>query len=485
MRKKLFCKKCSCGLNEQNWHNSLKKLNSKICKPCHNESVGLYKRSKYREYKKSIFNKLNNKCSCCSIDDDKLLSIDHINGGGSKEKSIHRGFKYIKYLDNLSLNSLKDKYQLLCYNCNYCKGFWGTCYHSDIKKDINNVSVENRQKKIARLKLKLETIIAYGEKCTKCAESNPLFLTLDHVHNNGYFDKDKGVSLYKKLKELGYPKNGLQLLCHNCNAFKEYQSLRADGALVRTNEPNIYKKNDYRLTKEQEINLKQKAEEIFNKLYSYNSNYVDPYVKEKIEILSKLGDKCTCCGFNNKKSLFITQIDWSVKKEHRGRKFFRKLAKLSKEELNKNYKILCCNCNYSLENHHICAHNIGKQAPIKLNVSNKHKRERIRLLKVKLEALKVYGGECSICKENSPFFLLLHNFGYAPLKESGCGTSYFTKLKKLNFPNNGIRLLCHNCMEDERVNVTSHPQSSSTNPQQINKDLTNEAKILFDKVFSS
>lgn len=85
-----------------------------------------------------------------------------------------------------------------------------------------------------RQKLLEETVAAYGGKCRCCGESNPLFLTIDHVENDGAAEragmgdgpttKSKkgraGVNFYRFLKKSGYPRGRYQLLCFNCNCGK-------------------------------------------------------------------------------------------------------------------------------------------------------------------------------------------------------------------------------------------------------------------------
>lgn len=70
---------------------------------------------------------------------------------------------------------------------------------------------------------------AYGNKCNCCGETNPLFLTIDHVNNDGYKARQKNAKgkrqsefsgmYYKQIIKANFPKN-LQLLCWNCNCGK-------------------------------------------------------------------------------------------------------------------------------------------------------------------------------------------------------------------------------------------------------------------------
>lgn len=126
------CVRCSIALDNSNWYLSFQKKNLRKCKPCAKPPNLLEKRKQsYAKYKNLIFNKLGNKCACekCNIDDLEILSIDHIYGGGAQEKKIKKGIGYLKYLNKLSIEKLINNYQLLCYNCNYSKGFFKICGH--------------------------------------------------------------------------------------------------------------------------------------------------------------------------------------------------------------------------------------------------------------------------------------------------------------------------------------------------------------------
>jgi hypothetical protein len=70
-------------------------------------------------------------------------------------------------------------------------------------------------------RLKERVIAAYGGKCQCCGEANPHFMTIDHTNNNGAeHRREIKNSLYKWLEKNGFPQDGFQLLCWNCNAGK-------------------------------------------------------------------------------------------------------------------------------------------------------------------------------------------------------------------------------------------------------------------------
>ena len=72
-------------------------------------------------------------------------------------------------------------------------------------------------------KQRTEAIAAYGGRCACCGESEPAFLTFDHVNDDGSAHRREighdGKMICIWAKKNGYPKS-LQLLCCNCNNAK-------------------------------------------------------------------------------------------------------------------------------------------------------------------------------------------------------------------------------------------------------------------------
>jgi hypothetical protein len=69
-----------------------------------------------------------------------------------------------------------------------------------------------------------EVMAEYGGKCVCCGEANLGFLTIDHVYGNGtqhrkeiFGDRKAGIHMYRWLKKQGFPKEGYQVMCFNCN----------------------------------------------------------------------------------------------------------------------------------------------------------------------------------------------------------------------------------------------------------------------------
>lgn len=107
--------------------------------------------------------------------------------------------------------------------------------------------------RISSRMLKLEFLIAYGGKCVCCNESNIEFLTIEHVRGLGIPLHYNQISvLLRKLKTLGWPKEGYTILCFNCNmstkhgtpcmhesGYKDYQK-QFENELVRFNKSDEY-----------------------------------------------------------------------------------------------------------------------------------------------------------------------------------------------------------------------------------------------------
>lgn len=78
-------------------------------------------RKKWLDIKTEVFRLLGDKCVRCGFMDIRALQIDHVNGGGLKEK---RGTPKSYYMLVLkSIERGEQKYQLLCANCNWIKAY--------------------------------------------------------------------------------------------------------------------------------------------------------------------------------------------------------------------------------------------------------------------------------------------------------------------------------------------------------------------------
>lgn len=77
----------------------------------------------------------------------------------------------------------------------------------------------NRKHRQLNLAAKTRCFQAYGGKCACCGESNPIFLSIDHINNDGADHRREigggGPIIYRWLKKHNWPL-GFQVLCYNC-----------------------------------------------------------------------------------------------------------------------------------------------------------------------------------------------------------------------------------------------------------------------------
>lgn len=145
-----ICSKCS--LNRKK--NSEKRLIEGKCLHCNDirtsdkycEKHNNYYINFHRKKRQQVIDTFGGKCMCCGEDHIAFLSIDHINNDGSLDRK--NGIRSQGLINKIIKEDYpKDKYQLLCHNCNFAKQFWpGGCPHQKNAQDT-----ENQQKSIMHL----------------------------------------------------------------------------------------------------------------------------------------------------------------------------------------------------------------------------------------------------------------------------------------------------------------------------------------------
>jgi hypothetical protein len=134
--------------------------------------------------------------------------------------------KHAKYMKGYRLRNL-DKFKKM--EKDRARQRRNDGYRDDPKKvksrndlrDKDGLRKGNRERREEILK---ELVEAYGGKCQCCGEDTLLFMTIDHIFNDGANHRRKlgipgksGIHIYRELKRLGYPKDRYRLLCFNCN----------------------------------------------------------------------------------------------------------------------------------------------------------------------------------------------------------------------------------------------------------------------------
>lgn len=86
----------------------------------HRKEIYRKQKAHYLQKRAEMLMLMGGECIRCGFSDERALQIDHINGGGIKDrvnlntKDFHR--KVLK-----SIKNKENKYQLLCANCNWIK----------------------------------------------------------------------------------------------------------------------------------------------------------------------------------------------------------------------------------------------------------------------------------------------------------------------------------------------------------------------------
>ena len=70
-----------------------------------------------RKLHDKVIDKLGGKCCTCGIVDKRVLQINHIKGGGTKE--YHKGGAVQLYIDILAGRRTTEDLNILCANCNW------------------------------------------------------------------------------------------------------------------------------------------------------------------------------------------------------------------------------------------------------------------------------------------------------------------------------------------------------------------------------
>ena len=71
------------------------------------------------------------KCACCGETEIKFLSIDHMNNDGAEHKRKINKKGGSSFYCWLRKNGFPKGYQILCFNCNSAKFYFGKCPHQE------------------------------------------------------------------------------------------------------------------------------------------------------------------------------------------------------------------------------------------------------------------------------------------------------------------------------------------------------------------
>lgn len=84
----------------------------------------------YAQLREEVMAAYGGRCACCGEAEDQFLTIDHIDGHPKGVGAPRSGNGL--YL-MLRREGFPEGYQVLCWNCNCAKGFYGMCPHKRAK----------------------------------------------------------------------------------------------------------------------------------------------------------------------------------------------------------------------------------------------------------------------------------------------------------------------------------------------------------------
>jgi hypothetical protein len=89
------------------------------------------RKRRYNERRTKLFKIYGGECACCGETMHEFLSLNHVNGGGSKDRKMNGRSVNNKHITQI-INSGKTnpEFNILCHNCNMSLGFYGRCPHN-------------------------------------------------------------------------------------------------------------------------------------------------------------------------------------------------------------------------------------------------------------------------------------------------------------------------------------------------------------------
>lgn len=157
----------------------------------------------------------------------------------------------------------------------------------------------------------------------------------------------------------------------------------------------------------------------------------------RLETFDAYGGKCALCGEGSQEFLCLDHVGNNGKEERAlvggGRHLYRYLRKQGYPK--NGYRVLCYNCN------------MARMLEEKMSIPQRPAQVRYTR-KVKAEMVEAYGGKCVCCGESNPVLLALDHIngnGQSDRAMNGRGRVMYARLKKLGYPRDEYRLLCHNC----------------------------------------
>lgn len=192
---------------------------------------------------------LGGRCAACGEDRVLRLALDHVRDDGSADRKERNFRSLVRILT--SGRKPESELQVLCFNCNMKKHKSALasrtkndspddasillCSQCCLRRPAGEFTkrIGSSTGRISYCKhcaceynrvRRAKVLEMFGSRCAACGCDDPEVLEIDHVGDDGSARRRTGEdsNLYLKLVSGTRGKEGLQLLCANCNAEKAY-----------------------------------------------------------------------------------------------------------------------------------------------------------------------------------------------------------------------------------------------------------------------
>jgi len=174
----------------------------------------------YRRLRREMFTAYGDTCACCGEDERTFLAL--VARGSYRRWRRRDGqldtFRALRELRKDGWPS--EAAQLLCRNCLAGSVRYAHCPHRIPQHRREPDALNNRG--VWLRSIWAQALAAFGGHCTCCGESEPAFLTLDHVKGRGEAHRRElgvhdNLSILIQLRDAGWPQDGrYRLLCWCC-----------------------------------------------------------------------------------------------------------------------------------------------------------------------------------------------------------------------------------------------------------------------------
>jgi hypothetical protein len=103
------------------------------------DKIRLQDRLRRQRVRKEAIQRLGGQCECCGLTVWEFLAIDHRYNDGAAERASGAGASRTAQLVRQVANP-KERYRLLCHNCNMALDFYSYCPHQAVQRPVRRLA---------------------------------------------------------------------------------------------------------------------------------------------------------------------------------------------------------------------------------------------------------------------------------------------------------------------------------------------------------